>query len=96
MIIKATIQRIQNIFKPQAELQDEVVLKLLQILENVRDEDMSCDDLYALLDQFAEREVHSKDAARIMPLIREHLDMCSHCCDEYEALLAVLENIKEE
>lgn len=96
MSIKTIIQLIQNTLKPQKELQDEGVLKFLKILENVRAEDMSCDDLYALLDQFAEREVHSKDAARIMPLIREHLDLCAPCCDEYEALLAVLENTKEE
>jgi uncharacterized protein YlaN (UPF0358 family) len=93
---KTIIQRIQNTTKPQVELEDEVVLKLLQVLEKVRAEDMSCDDFYALLDQFVEREVKSKDAEKIMPLIREHLDLCPPCCDEYEALLAVLENTKEE
>ncbi len=95
MSIKTIFQRIQNTIKPQEELQDEVVLKLLQILERVRAEDMSCDDLYALLDQFVEREVHSKDAAKIMPLIREHLDMCPPCYEVYESLLTVLENTKE-
>ena len=96
MSTKATKPSTQNDLGPQEELQDEAVIKLLQILENVRDEDMSCDDLYAFLDQFVEREIQSKDAAKMMPLIREHLDLCSHCCDEYEALLAVLENLKEE
>jgi len=96
MSTKAAKPSIQNGLGPQEELQDEAVIKLLQILENVRDEDMSCDDLYAFLDQFVEREIQSKDAAKMMPLIREHLDLCSHCCDEYEALLAVLENLKEE
>jgi hypothetical protein len=95
MSTKKTIQSIQDVFKPE-EMQDEVILKLLRILENVRDEDMSCDDLYTFLDQFVEREIKSKDADKIMPLIREHLDLCSHCCDEYEALLTVLENTKEE
>ena len=97
MIIKTVIQRIQNIVKPpQEELEDEVVLKLLKVLDKVRAEEMSCEDFYAQLDQFVEREVQSKDAAKIMPLIREHLDLCPPCCDEYEALLAVLESTKEE
>jgi len=96
MSTKDTKPSTQNGLGPQEELQDEAVIKLLQILENVRDEDMSCDDLYAFLDQFVEREIQSKDAAKMMPLIREHLDLCSHCCDEYEALLTVLENLKEE
>jgi hypothetical protein len=26
----------------------------------------------------------------LMPLIREHLDICPECCEEYEALLNVL------
>ncbi|MBP6177696.1 MAG: hypothetical protein KA473_08710 [Anaerolineales bacterium] len=95
MSTKHTIQNIQNALKPE-ELQDESILKLLHVLENVRAEEMSCDELYAFLDQFVEREVQSKDAAKIMPLIREHLDLCSHCCDEYEALMSVLEHTKEE
>jgi hypothetical protein len=31
-----------------------------------------------------------------MPLIREHLDICQECCDEYEALLDVVEKMGEE
>lgn len=81
--------------RQQEELQDEVVLKFLKILEDARAEDISCDDLFARLDEFVELELNSKDAARIMPLLREHLDACAHCCDEYEALIAVLENTKE-
>jgi hypothetical protein len=37
-----------------------------------------------------EREISKKDAAQLMPLIREHLDICPECCEEYEALLSVL------
>ncbi|MBI5352113.1 MAG: hypothetical protein HZB50_05700 [Chloroflexi bacterium] len=80
----------------QGSLTDEVVVKFLQVLERARAEDMSCDDLFASLDEFVEREVNKKDAAKLMPLIDEHLDLCSDCCDEYEALLAVLENTKNE
>ncbi len=89
-------QHIQNIFKPQEELQDEVVLKFLQVLEKARAEELSCDDTFARLHEFVETQVKSKDAEKIMPLIREHLDMCPDCCEEYEALLTVLENSKEQ
>ena len=37
-----------------------------------------------------------KDAERLMPLLREHLDMCSHCCDEYEALMKIIEKSSGE
>lgn len=95
MNIKSLLQRIQNKFIPQEDLQDEVVLKFLRVLENVRDEEMSCSEMYAHIDEFVEREVNSKDADKIMPLIQEHIDMCPECCDEYEALLDILEHTKE-
>ena len=94
MNIKNIFQRIQNIFKPQDELQDEVIVKFLRILEDVRAEDMSCDELFIRLDEFVETEVQSHDAEKLMPLVREHLDMCPDCDEEYEALLTVLENTK--
>ena len=94
MNIKNFFQRIQNIFKPQAELQDEVIVKFLRILEDVRAEDMSCDEMFIRLDEFVETEVQSKDAEKLMPLVREHLDLCPDCDEVYEALLTVLENTK--
>ena len=94
MNIKNFFQRIRNTFKPQNELHDEVIVKFLQILENVRDEEMSCDEMFVRLDEFVETEVKSHDAEKLMPLLREHLDMCPDCDEEYEALLNVLENTK--
>jgi hypothetical protein len=96
MNIKTIFQRIQNFFNPQKEkeLQDEVIVKFLRILEDVRAEDMSCDEMFNRLDEFVETEVQSHDAEKLMPLVREHLDMCSDCDEEYEALLTVLENTK--
>jgi len=75
-------------------MQDEVVLKFLKILEGVRREEMSCDQMYKQLDEFVEQELKSHDAAKIMPLIREHIDLCPECCDEYQALMDILENTR--
>ena len=95
MKIKNLFQSIQNTLNPQEKLQDEVVVKFLRVLENVRDEELSCGEMYARLDEFVETEVKYKDVGKITPLIREHLDMCPDCCEEYEALLTVLKNTKE-
>ncbi|MFN8399061.1 MAG: hypothetical protein U0X74_03525 [Anaerolineales bacterium] len=81
----------------QPEITDEVALRFLKILEQVREEDLSCSDMYARLDEFVEAEIKDgKDAAILTPLIHEHLDMCSGCCDEYEALLDVVENTSNQ
>jgi hypothetical protein len=96
MNIKNIIQQMKNSFNPEREIKDEVILKFLQILESVRKQDMSCDQMFIQLDEFVDQEVNSHDAAKLMPLIQEHIDMCPECCDEYQALLTVLENTKEK
>jgi hypothetical protein len=75
----------------QPQYSDEVVAGFLRVLEEARVDDMPCAHVYALLDEYVESEVHGKDAATLMPLLREHLDMCPECCEEYEALLNCLE-----
>jgi hypothetical protein len=95
MNIRNLIKRIRSSLHLQKELPNKAVLGFLRILEDVREEEISCSEIYARLDEYVEREVSKKDAAQLMPLIREHLDICSECCEEYEALLNVLnENAK--
>jgi hypothetical protein len=95
MNIRNLIRRIQNSLHLRKELPNEAVLGFLRVLEDVREEEISCDEIYLKLDEYVEREVSKKDAAQLMPLIREHLDVCPECCEEYEALLNVLnENAK--
>ncbi|MGZ9234762.1 MAG: hypothetical protein ACXW4E_04490 [Anaerolineales bacterium] len=96
MNIRAIIQKIKSSFNHQEELSNETVLKFLRVLESVREEEASCDEVYAKIDEYVENQVDKKDAAQLMPLIREHLDMCSECCDEYEALLDVLEKTSKK
>lgn len=96
MNLKNLFHRIRNQINPQPELTDEVVLKFLNILEQARRDDLSCTDIYARLDEFVETELQGADADKISPLIHEHLDICSECCEEYEALLTVVEHTKEE
>ena len=96
MKIRAIIQKIKSSFNHRQELPNEAVLGFLRVLESVREEDVPCDEVYARIDQYVEREVDKKDAAELMPLVREHLDTCSECCEEYQALLDVLEKTSKE
>ena len=96
MNFRALIQKIRSSFNHHEEIPNEAVLGFLRVLESVREEDAPCDEVYARIDEYVEREVDKKDAAQLMPLIREHLDMCSECCEEYQALLDVLEKTSKE
>lgn len=96
MNIRAIIQKIKNSFNHQDELSNEAIVSFLHVLESVREEEATCDEVYARIDEYVEKEVDSKDAAQLMPLVREHLDLCSECCEEYEALLDVLEKTSRD
>lgn len=91
MNIQDLIKRIRTSLGLQKELPSEAVLGFLRVLESARGEEISCDEIYSKLDEYVEREVNKKDAAQLMPLIREHLDTCPDCCEEYETLLDVVE-----
>jgi len=96
MNIKEIIKDIRHRFQRKQELPDEVVKGFLRVLDKVRREETTCTEVFAQLDEYVEKEVHGEDASRLMPLLREHLDICSHCCDEYEALLGILEEESKE
>jgi len=80
----------------QQELPDEVVEGFLRVLEEVRQEDMPCERVFARLDEYVETQLHGQDPTLLMPLLREHFDLCPECCEEYEALLNVLEKSSKE
>ena len=97
MNIQDIIKRIRHSLGLQKELSNEAVAGIMHVLDNVpAGEEISCGELYIKLDEYVEREVDKKDAAVIMPVIREHLDVGPECCEEYEALLNVLSHCKED
>jgi hypothetical protein len=96
MNLRAIIQKIKSSFNHQEEIPNGAVLGFLHVLESVREEECSCDEIYTKIDEYVEREVDKKDAAQLMPLIREHLDLCPECCEEYDALIHILEKTSEK
>ena len=72
----------------QADKSD-AMQKVLTMLANTQDVELTCDDVFALLDQFAELAAQGEDVAQLMPMVKQHLDMCEDCREEYR----VLENI---
>jgi len=95
MNIQELIQRVRNKLSPHENLPNEAIHGFLRVLEQVREEELSCKEINLKLDEYVELEIRKEDAPHIMPLIREHLDLCPDCCEEYEALLDVVEKTEE-
>jgi hypothetical protein len=63
---------------------------MLEMITHTRDRELLCDEVHALIDQFAEMKLRGEDPTQLMPLVQQHLDMCPDCREEYEALLQAL------
>ena len=64
--------------------------KFIQALQETDDVEIPCDEVFALLDRFAELEVSGEDAARLLPLVQKHLDRCGDCLEEYAGLVNII------
>ena len=66
----------------------------LRTIFHTQDEEISCSECFDLLSHFVEVELSGEDAASQMPALKQHLDQCSACREEYETLrdLQQLEN----
>lgn len=69
-------------YRPDAE-----IVKMLQALVMAEENEISCDDVFAVLDEFAEAVRRGENVLLLMPLVRQHLDICPNCWEEYETLL---------
>lgn len=58
-----------------------------------RGEEIGCDDCFKKLHKFAELELAGKYPEKSLSLVKEHLDRCVSCREEYEALLEALKHL---
>lgn len=66
--------------------------QVMNMLANTREVEMTCDEVFSVLDQFAELAAQGVDVSQAMPLVKHHLGMCPDCREEYEALERILQN----
>jgi len=66
---------------------------MMMMLTNTREQELTCDEVLAVLDQFAEMAARGEDVSRLMPLVKHHLDMCPDCMEEYKVLEQIVLNV---
>jgi len=67
------------------------VRAMAHMLQHTHAKELTCDEVHSLLDQFVDLVIQGEDASHLMPLVEQHLDLCTECREEYEALLRVLQ-----
>lgn len=87
------LRKIRNWLTPKKKIaaDEAMTMQLLHILDVTHEDELSCGEVHALIDQYVELKLRGEDVEVLMPLVKHHLDMCRECFEEYEALLAALE-----
>ena len=58
----------------------------LKNIYNTQDKEISCTECFDLVSPFVELEASGEDAATKLPQVKQHLDQCRACREEYEVL----------
>ena len=55
-----------------------------------RDVEIGCDDCLMQVARYCETELAGKEFPKALRLVREHLEICAECHEEYQALLSAM------
>jgi hypothetical protein len=91
MNMKHFFKKVIRRLRGEAEFPEGAVVDLMHRLQKTHEEELSCDEVFAIVDEYAEASQRGEDLTVLKPLIIHHLDMCRECEEEYQALLSVLE-----
>ena len=67
----------------------------LQNIYDTQEIEISCSECFDQVSHFVEVELSGDDATAKMPQLRQHLDQCAACRQEYEALREIAQLEKE-
>ena len=74
-------------------LSDDQIHTLLHIVSQTRDHELTCDECLTELGNFAEQTLRGRTAEEAYDLVRQHLQICGECCEEFHLLLRALEHL---
>lgn len=72
-------------------LDEESLIRLMQLVEQTEEGHYSCAETFDLLDEYVELVAGNQEAALLMPIVKRHIDLCPGCRDKYEILLNILQ-----
>jgi hypothetical protein len=73
-------------------LNDAALTQLMQQVAKTEEGQYTCEETFALLDEYAELVVSGAEAAALMPLVEAHLRVCPECGPRFDALRTILES----
>jgi predicted anti-sigma-YlaC factor YlaD len=72
------------------------IAQLLKLLGQTKEHELNCDECLALVAEFAESQLSGKSLAAGLKAVEQHLQVCSECREEYEALRKTLDILRDD
>ena len=70
---------------------EKIVTGLVKALDLTEERELACEEVFEVIDQYAELVVKGEKPEKVFPLVEHHLMMCGHCREEFELLLEVIQ-----
>ncbi len=80
----------------EKKITNDALVDLMQRLEKAKEGSYSCAEAFALLDEYVELVADDEEVAKLMPLVKSHIDMCPDCSESFEMLLRILKTADSE
>ena len=71
-------------------LDDTALVKLMYCLSMTSSNACTCAEAFAMLHQYTELVASDEQAQQLMPLVKNHMDVCPDCREEFEILLRIV------
>jgi hypothetical protein len=72
------------------QVQSQRLKRLVRGIMTAHPDELGCDECFEQIDRFVEMTLDGKSADEALPLVQDHLERCSECREEFEALLDAL------
>ncbi|MDZ7691929.1 MAG: hypothetical protein U5K69_12510 [Balneolaceae bacterium] len=76
------------------KLTTDLLKKMIRMVKMTKPDEIGCEECFEELHEFAEMELAGKSPEDAMPLVKDHLDRCGSCREEYEALLEAMKGLQ--
>jgi hypothetical protein len=78
------------------EINPQFIKRMARAIAMVQPEEITCGECFEHVDKFVEMELAGKNASEAMPLVKNHLEICPYCKEEYEALYKAVKALAEK
>ena len=76
-----------------SKLSKEQIQTLVGLISSADQDNLSCDDCFGRIGEFAEYALDGRELSDGMKIIQGHLEQCPCCKDEYEGLMDALREL---